>query len=347
MFGRLHRPEAAVAAAVVGRAECAAAGVRDRPEAGRAVGDHHADVAARLALEADAVRRDLRPAAVNERSDHLEQLALVDRAAVQFVVDLDVRRDRRRRRERRDVARSRVDGRDEVVDVGEILQRLDPAGGGAGADRDEPLREGAHLLDPLRVVRVRHRALDERKVVRPLDAGDAGLEEVGDVDLAGEREQLVLAVEQRELAAVAGGELPDGEGRLRVHSSRTASRGSSSAQRVDRPVAADQGRAELAVAAPAEPAAHVALHREVDPLRRDARLQQGLDREPHHDLRPDDERGGGRRVEARGRDQLRNDADLAAPFALGGVDGDVELQLAGPQRSSSSVKSRSPGVRLP
>ena len=59
-------------------------------------------------------------------------------------------------------------------------------------------------------------------------------------------------------------------------------------------------------------------------------LQQGLDREPHHDLRPDDERGGGRRVEARGRDQLRDDADLAAPVVVGGVDGDVELQLAGP-----------------
>src|SRR5262245_35746199 len=41
---RLHRPEAAVAAAVVARAQRAAARVRDRPEARRAVRDHHADV---------------------------------------------------------------------------------------------------------------------------------------------------------------------------------------------------------------------------------------------------------------------------------------------------------------
>ena len=54
---RLHRPEAAVAAAVVGRAERAAAGMGDRAEAGRAVRDHHADIALQLALDADAVMR--------------------------------------------------------------------------------------------------------------------------------------------------------------------------------------------------------------------------------------------------------------------------------------------------
>jgi hypothetical protein len=32
-----------------------------------------------------------------------------------------------------------VDGGDEVVDVGEIAQRLNAAGGGAGADRDQML----------------------------------------------------------------------------------------------------------------------------------------------------------------------------------------------------------------
>ncbi len=58
----------------------------------------------------------------------------------------------------------------------------------------------------------------------PLAVVARRLEEVRDLDLAGEREQLVLAVEQRELAAVAGGELPDGERRLAglAHSSLTA-----------------------------------------------------------------------------------------------------------------------------
>src|SRR5688572_15110875 len=67
----LHRAEAAVAAAVVGRAQRAAAGVRDRAEAGRAVGDHHADVAGALALDADAVRGDRGTELVEVRADDL------------------------------------------------------------------------------------------------------------------------------------------------------------------------------------------------------------------------------------------------------------------------------------
>src|SRR3954469_3024288 len=49
--GRFHRPEAAVAAAVVARAQRATAGVRQGAEARRAVRDHHAHVAAALALD--------------------------------------------------------------------------------------------------------------------------------------------------------------------------------------------------------------------------------------------------------------------------------------------------------
>src|SRR4051812_48791893 len=93
---RLHRSVAAIAAAVEARAERAAAGMGDRPQARRAVGNHHADIAFELALDADAVRRHRRLALGQVRDDHLDQLILVDRAAAQLVVDLDVRRDRRR-----------------------------------------------------------------------------------------------------------------------------------------------------------------------------------------------------------------------------------------------------------
>src|SRR5688572_28244191 len=79
---RLHRPEAAEAAAVIARAQRPAARVRDGPEAGRAVGDHHADVAGPLALDADAVVADRGPSLVQERADDLEQLALVGRTAL-------------------------------------------------------------------------------------------------------------------------------------------------------------------------------------------------------------------------------------------------------------------------
>src|SRR5262249_14472443 len=89
-----------------------------------------------------------------------------------------------------------------------------------GADRDEQPRPRADLLDPRDVVGRRHRSFDERDVVRPLDLGTRRLREVGDLDRICDREQLALAVEQRQLAAVAGREFPDGEGRL--HSSRTS-----------------------------------------------------------------------------------------------------------------------------
>src|SRR5215207_4276877 len=58
--GRLHRSEAAIAAAVVGGADRSTAGVRHRTKARRAVRDGHADGAAALALDADAVRAHAR-----------------------------------------------------------------------------------------------------------------------------------------------------------------------------------------------------------------------------------------------------------------------------------------------
>ena len=82
-------------------------------------------------------------ALVEEGADHLEQLALVDRAAVQLEVDVDVGGDRRRGLERRDVLGRGVDDRHEVLDVGEVAQRLDPARRRAGADRDQPPRRRA------------------------------------------------------------------------------------------------------------------------------------------------------------------------------------------------------------
>src|SRR5215469_10909462 len=75
---RLHRPEAAVAAPVEARAQRAAAGLRHRAEAGRAVRHHHAGVAGAFALDAHAMPADPRLAAVQVRGDHLEQLATVD-----------------------------------------------------------------------------------------------------------------------------------------------------------------------------------------------------------------------------------------------------------------------------
>src|SRR5512133_1612441 len=202
-IGLLHRPETAVAAAVVARAQRTAAGVRHRAQARRAVSDHHADVAAALALDAHAVTGDLGPALVQIGADDLEQLALVGRAAVELEVDGHVLDGGRRVAQRGDVLRAGVDGRHEFVDVGEVAQGLDAAGRGACADGDEPARAGADLADARGLLGGRHRPLDARQVVLTLDPFEAGLREIGDVELAAEREQLVLAVQERQLAAVA------------------------------------------------------------------------------------------------------------------------------------------------
>jgi hypothetical protein len=58
------------------------------------VGDHHAHVAAALALHADAVARDRRAALVEVGADDLQQLALVGRTAIELEIDRDVIGDR-------------------------------------------------------------------------------------------------------------------------------------------------------------------------------------------------------------------------------------------------------------
>ena len=209
------RAEAAVAAAVVGGAQRAAPGLGDRPEARHPVGNGDADSTAALALHAHAVGRDPRAPALQRRGEHLEQLALVDRAAAQLEVHGHVRGDRGRAVEGGQVRRVRVDHGQELAHVGEVAQCLDPAARGARPDRDQRARCGAHLLDAFGVPGGGDRALHEADVVGPLHHRARGLREVGDLHPVGHREQVVLAVEQGELAAVAGGELPDGEGRAR------------------------------------------------------------------------------------------------------------------------------------
>ena len=108
---RLHRAEAAIAAAPERGADRAASGMRHRPKAGRAL-DHHADGAALLAFDADAVRGNRGFAPGQECGDHLGELVFVDRAAAQLEIDGHVRRDGRRGGERLDIVRPRIDGGD-------------------------------------------------------------------------------------------------------------------------------------------------------------------------------------------------------------------------------------------
>ena len=163
-----------------------------------------------------------------------------------------------------------------------------------------------------------------------------GLEEVGDLELAGQREQLVLAVEEAELAAVAGGELPHGELRL-AHSSRIAS------QRLDvrrsgRPGRRGrQRRAELAVPAEADRrTACCAPARRRCGRRATPRSASAGDGEAHHHLRPAEQRDARCRVERRAVDQPRDDADAARATPAGASTVTATSSPRAARRSSSS-----------
>jgi hypothetical protein len=93
---------------------------------------------AALALLADAVPREVRATPGEVGGHHLEKLVAIDRAPVQLEVDFDVVRHGRGRLERRDVVGMGVDSRHVLAGGGEIAQTLDPAGGGAGTDGDQP-----------------------------------------------------------------------------------------------------------------------------------------------------------------------------------------------------------------
>src|SRR5260221_322506 len=88
----------------------------------------------------------------------------------------------------------------------------------------------------------------------------------------------------------------------------------------DRPVSADEGRAELAVAAEADSAFHVALHGDVHGTCRHAGGSEPGDGETHHHFGPADERDGVRRIERSAGNERGDDADAAAPLAAGPID---------------------------
>src|SRR5271166_146211 len=86
----LGRPKAAVAAAAIGRADRAAAGLGDGTEAGCSLRHHNADGASQFAFVAYTVTGDRRLAPDQKSLDDLEQLTLVDRTAAQLKIDRHV-----------------------------------------------------------------------------------------------------------------------------------------------------------------------------------------------------------------------------------------------------------------
>src|SRR5208337_2543291 len=138
------------------------------------------------------------------------ELPFVDGAAAQLKIDEDVVVDRGGFAERCNVFRLGVHHRNEIGDVLEIPQGLDAAGGGARADGDQELGRAANRVNALFVVRRSDGAFHKRNIVRAFDDGAGSFGEIGDFDGADNGKEFVLAVQQAQLATVAGSELPNG-----------------------------------------------------------------------------------------------------------------------------------------
>src|SRR5271169_723974 len=95
----------------------------------------------------------------------------------------------------------------------------------------------------------------------------------------------------------------------------------------DGSVAAYQGRAEVAVTASPDVAFHVALQGEIVLARGDAGGVERAGGEAHHDLRAADKGDGMVPIESGAADQIRDDADMAAPKAVGVVDRHLDFYV--------------------
>src|SRR5271170_5739991 len=136
---------------------------------------------------------------------------LVDRASAQLEINAHMVANRGRSVKRRDVLWARVDGGNELRDVLEIAQRLNSAGGRAGADRNKRPGLASDLQYAPGVLGCGDRAFHQRYIVGPFDRGAGSLDEPGDLDTFGKGQELVFAIEQTKLASVARGKLPHRE----------------------------------------------------------------------------------------------------------------------------------------
>ena len=135
---RLSRwPVTAVATTIERRTNRVAAGLRNRPQAGDPLSDHHANGASSFAIETDAVHRRSRAATGQHGLNDFDQLILIDRTAAQFKVDFHVVGDGGRGRQRRNIVRRGVDRTDELIAVGPVAQGLNATGCCTGTDRDQ------------------------------------------------------------------------------------------------------------------------------------------------------------------------------------------------------------------
>src|ERR1700731_5270074 len=117
------------------------------PQARRAMCNHHADCPSSFAFDADAVRRSIGLASIQESTDYFDKLLLVDRTTAQFEVNANMIRDGRGLVQSLDILRIRVDNGDELFHIFEVSQRLDASCGSARSNRDKEFRRAPDMMD--------------------------------------------------------------------------------------------------------------------------------------------------------------------------------------------------------
>ena len=86
---------------------------------------------------------------------------------------------------------------------------------GAGSQADQEPAALADVADLVFLLGGGDRPFHQGEVKLAFEGPARRLEEVGDLDPIGDSEQFVLAIQQRELAAIARGELEDAQSRFR------------------------------------------------------------------------------------------------------------------------------------
>ncbi len=176
-------------------------------------------------------------------------------------------------------------------------------------------------------------ALDEEHVVRPGGPDRAGLGELDDLEPAGERQQLVLEVEERELAPVAGRHLDDADAETRPG-------GDGGHQMPSLPKTPPSWASEKTGPSlqtkrppvwqwPHSPMPHSMCRSSVTKIRSGGspRSTRAFDRRLHHPLGTAHEGEGPRAVPGGAVEQLRDDAHGTGPTGTRAVDDDLDIDV--------------------
>src|SRR5579884_3199878 len=181
-----------------------------RSHAGCSMRYQDTHITAPLALKADTVGGDIGLSPIEKSIHHFQQLVFIRRAPAQLKIDVDMLSNGCRRTECINVLWTGIDDPDEFFDISVVAQRLNPTRSRAGTDCHKVFRRTPYQSDSLYIVRGSDRSLNKGYIIWPLYDCARSLRKVRDVDFTCYGQNLVFAIQKRQLAAVTGSELPHG-----------------------------------------------------------------------------------------------------------------------------------------